>query len=175
MSLSKPQLKTNSAVQTRPPASAKAPMKPRQQRRLRGLAGFYRSCLSALQSLRANKTRSLLTSLGIIIGVGAVIMIVSIAESSTDSINSRLSTLNPAELIIRSGSATSGGVRGAAGSLQTLTQADADAIASQVPNVSAVKPVANAGRQGVFQNPNWFPTLHGVYPSHQQIRSWQVA
>lgn len=118
--------------------------------------------------------RSLLTSLGIIIGVGAVIMIVSIAESSTASINQRLSTLNPAELIIRSGSLNAGGVRGGAGSLQTLNQADADAIAAQVPNVSAVSPVLNAGRQVVFQNQNWSTTIQGVYPAYQQIGSWQI-
>lgn len=118
--------------------------------------------------------RSLLTSLGIIIGVGAVIMIVSIAESSTSSINQRLSTLNPAELIIRSGSLNTGGVRGGAGSLQTLTQADADAITAQIPNISAVSPVLNAGRQVVFQNQNWSTTIQGVYPAFQQIGSWQM-
>lgn len=144
------------------------------QRRLSGLPSFYRNCVSAVQALRANKTRSLLTSLGIIIGVGAVILIVAIAQSSTASINSRLSTLNPTELIIRPGSANTGGVRASAGSLQTLTQADADAISSQVPNIAAVSPVTNAGRQVVFQNQNWAPTIQGVYPSFQQIGSWQM-
>ncbi|HEU5373851.1 MAG TPA: ABC transporter permease [Ktedonobacteraceae bacterium] len=145
-----------------------------RKRRRRGLQGFYRNCVSAIQALRANKMRSLLTSLGIIIGVGAVIMIVSIAESSTSSINQRLSTLNPAELVIRSGSLNTGGVRGGAGSLQTLTQADADAITAQIPNISAVSPVLNAGRQVVFQNQNWSTTIQGVYPAFQQIGSWQM-
>ena len=148
--------------------------RPRTQRRLSGLPSFYRNCVSAVQALRANKTRSLLTSLGIIIGVGAVILIVAIAQGSTASINSRLSTLNPSELIIRPGSVNTGGVRSAAGSQQTLTQADADALASQVPNVAAVSPVTNAGRQVVFQNQNWAPTIQGVYPSYQQIGSWQM-
>jgi putative ABC transport system permease protein len=149
------------------------PRKPQRNRRLRGLSGLYRNCVSAMQSLRANKTRSLLTSLGIIIGVGAVIVIVSIAQSSTASINGRLSTLNPSELVVRPGSANTGGVRAGAGSLQTLTQADADALA-QLPNVAAVSPVTNAGRQVVFQNQNWAPTIQGVYPSYQQIGSWQM-
>ena len=78
------------------------------------LTGIYRNCRSALQSLRANKTRSLLTSLGIIIGVGAVIVMISIGEASAASINSRLSGLNPTEIIIRSGS-TGGARRGQAG------------------------------------------------------------
>lgn len=161
------------AVPTRSPATRRTSRSPRH-RRLRGLPGFYRNCASAVKSLRANKTRSLLTSLGIIIGVGAVIVIVSIAQSSTASINNRLSTLNPAELIIRPGSVNTGGVRSAAGSRQTLTRADADAITSQVPNVAAVSPVINAGRQVVFQNQNWAPTIQGVYPDYQQIGSWQM-
>ncbi|MGH2481488.1 MAG: ABC transporter permease, partial [Ktedonobacteraceae bacterium] len=165
--------RTTGAAPTRPPV-ARRPDRSPQHRRLRGLPGFYRNCASAVQSLRANKTRSLLTSLGIIIGVGAVILIVSIAQSSTASINSRLSTLNPAELIVRPGSTATGGVRGGAGTQQTLTQADADAIAAQVPNVASVSPVTNAGRQVVFQNQNWAPTIQGVYPDYQQIGSWQM-
>jgi putative ABC transport system permease protein len=110
---------------------------------------MYQSCVSALKSLQGNKSRSLLTSLGIIIGVGAVILVVSIVEASTASINQRLSGLNPTEIIIRPGSTASGGVRQGAGSVQTLTQADADAIAAQVPNVSAVSPVIYVNGQVV--------------------------
>lgn len=120
--------------------------------------------------------RSLLTSLGIIIGVGAVIVMISISEASAASINSRLSGLNPTELIIRSGS-TGGGkagtVRGGAGSLQTLTQADADALAT-LPQVSSVSPVLNVSGQVVFQNQNWSTQTQGVYPDYQQIGSWQM-
>jgi putative ABC transport system permease protein len=118
--------------------------------------------------------RSLLTSLGIIIGVGAVIVMISISEASAASINSRLSGLNPTELTIRSGSTGGGGgVRGGAGSLQTLTQADADALAS-LPNVSAVSPVLNVTGQVVFQNQNWSTQTQGIYPDYQQIGSWQM-
>ena len=119
--------------------------------------------------------RSLLTSLGIIIGVGAVIVMISISEASAASINSRLSGLNPTELIIRSGSTggKAGGVRGGAGSLQTLTQADADALAS-LPNVSSASPVLNVSGQVVFQNQNWSTQTQGVYPDYQQIGSWQM-
>ena len=159
-------------VKTRTPR----PDKPEQYRRLRGIPSLYSNCLSALKSLRANKMRSLLTSLGIIIGVGAVIVMISISEASAASINNRLSGLNPSELIIRSGS-TGGGrvgtVRGGAGSLQTLTQADADALAS-LPNVSAVSPVLNVSGQVVFQNQNWSTQTQGVYPDYQQIGSWQM-
>jgi putative ABC transport system permease protein len=158
---------------TRPPRPVRSPDKRRRARR-RGLAGLYQNCQSALQSVRANKMRSLLTSLGIIIGVGAVIVIISISEASTASINSRLAGLNPTEIIIRPGSLARGGVRQGAGSVQTLTQADADAIAAQVPNVSAVSPVINVNGQVVFQNQNWSTSIQGVYPDYQQIGSWQM-
>jgi putative ABC transport system permease protein len=119
--------------------------------------------------------RSLLTSLGIIIGVGAVIVVVSIGEASAASINSRLSGLNPTELVIRSGSTSSaGGVRGGGGSAQTLTQADADALVS-LPGVSGVSPVLNVTGQVVYQNENWSTTAQGVYPDYQQIGSWTMA
>jgi putative ABC transport system permease protein len=162
-------------VRTRLPESARPTRAlAKKKRRLRGISGIYRNCLSALQALRANKMRSLLTSLGIIIGVGAVIVMISIGEASAASINSRLSGLNPTELIIRSGSTNTGGVRGGGGSAQTLTQADADALAS-LPNVSAVSPVLNVNGQVVFQNQNWATTVQGVYPNYQQIGSWTIA
>lgn len=161
---------------TRPPRPVNRSDKARAPRRRRGLAGLYQNCQSALKSVRANKMRSLLTSLGIIIGVGAVIVIISISEASTASISNRLSTLNPTEIIVRPGSLNaSGGVRQGGGSAQTLTQADADAIAAQVPNVSAVSPVLNVNGQVVFQNQNWSSTIQGVYPDYQQIGSWQMA
>lgn len=172
---SKPAVTGPVPAETRPPALVPISKRSRRHRRLRGFSGIYQNCVSALQSVRANKMRSLLTSLGIIIGVGAVIVIISISEASTASINSRLAGLNPAEIIIRPGSASAGGgIRQGAGSIQTLTQADADAIASQVPNVAAVSPVANANGQVVFQNQNWSSTIQGVYPNYQQIGSWQM-
>ncbi|HEY1349777.1 MAG TPA: ABC transporter permease [Ktedonobacteraceae bacterium] len=146
----------------------------RKGKRRRGISGLSQNCQSALQSVRANKMRSLLTSLGIIIGVGAVIVIISISEASTASINSRLAGLNPTEITIRPGSIARGGIRQGAGSLQTLTQDDADAIASQVPNVAAVSPILNVNGQVVFQNQNWSTTIQGVYPGYQQIGSWQM-
>lgn len=159
----------------RPPASGSRAMRRQRKRRLRGFAGIYRNCLSALQSLRANKMRSLLTSLGIIIGVGAVIVMISIGEASAASINNRLSSLNPSELVIRSGSTSSaGGVRGGGGSAQTLTQADADALAS-LANVSAASPVVNVNGQVVFQSENWSTQVQGVYPDYQQIGSWTLS
>jgi len=158
----------------RSPLSQPQQLPRRPEKRRRGFSGLYQNCQSALQSLRANKMRSLLTSLGIIIGVGAVIVIISISEASTASINSRLAGLNPTEITIRPGSLARGGIRQGAGSQQTLTRADADAIASQVPNVAAVSPILNVNGQVVFQNQNWSTTVQGVYPDYQQIGSWHM-
>ena len=165
---------TSAPVGAASPALRKKPTRRQRNRRLRGISGIYQSCISALQSLRSNKTRSLLTSLGIIIGVGAVIVMISIGEVSAASINQRLSGLNPTEIIIRPGSSNSGGVRQGGGTLQTLTQADADAISSQVTNVAAVSPVINANGQVVFRDQNWATSVQGVYPAYQQIGSWQM-
>jgi putative ABC transport system permease protein len=147
--------------------------KSQQYRRARGFQGMFQSTVSALRALRANALRSLLTALGIIIGVGAVIIMIAISEGNTASINQRLSTLNPLQLTIRSGSTSTGGVRGGAGTLQSLTQADADALA-QLQNVTAVSPTLNANSQIVFSNQNWQSSVQGVYPSYQQIGSWQM-
>ncbi len=143
-------------------------------KRRRGLLAIFQSFKSALEAVRSNKLRSLLTSLGIIIGVGAVIMMISTSESNAAIINQRLSTLNPNELTVRSGSAVAGGVRQGGGSLQTLTQNDADAIAAQVPHLTAVSPIVNANGQVIFQGQNWATTVQGVYPTYQQLGSWQI-
>lgn len=146
----------------------------RQYRRVRGLPAIFMSLKSAVRALRANILRSLLTSLGIIIGVGAVIMMISISEGNSASINQRLSTLNPLQLTIRPGSARSAGnVRQGGGTLQSLTQADADAIAQQ-PGVTAASPVINANGQIIFSNQNWQTSIQGVYPDYQQIGSWTM-
>ena len=164
------------AVEGRKPQRTAKPIimrKPQQYRRARGFQGMFQSTGSALQALRANLLRSLLTSLGIIIGVGAVVIMIAISEGNTATINQRLSTLNPLQLTIRSGSTSTGGVRGGAGTLQTLTQADADALA-QLQHVSAVSPTLNANGQVVYSNQNWSTSVQGVYPSYQQIGSWQM-
>jgi putative ABC transport system permease protein len=158
----------------RPSRSLQSPIDMQSYGRARGLSGLARSWTSASHALRANLLRSLLTSLGIIIGITAVIMMISISEGNTASINQRLSTLNPLQLTIRPGAAvTSGNVRSGAGTRQSLTQADADAIA-QLPHVSAVSPTINANAQVIAGNQNWQTSVQGVYPGYQQIGTWQV-
>ena len=175
MSVSKPEGKAAASNGKLPSSSPRPLLQTKHSGRRRGLLALFQSCTSALEAIRANKTRSLLTALGIIIGVAAVIMVVAISESNSATINQRLSSaLNPNELVVRSGSASAGGVRQGAGTKTTLTQANADAIAAQVPHVSQVSPIVNASGQVVFQNQNWSTTIQGVYPDYQQVGSWKM-
>ncbi len=172
MSLLKPG--TNKPAVTLSPESQVPVRGRRQYKRAKGLPALFQSSMSALQALRANVLRSLLTSLGIIIGVGAVIMVIAISEGSTSNITQRLSTLNPLQLTIRSSSARgAGNISQGAGTQQSLTQADADAI-GQLPHVAAVSPIVNVNAQVIFGNQNWQTSVQGVYPTYQQIGSWQL-
>ena len=172
MNIPGPDVKVQPAQQSLEPLEL--PPLERRRGRMFGLLTLYQSWVSALRALRANKMRSMLTSLGIIIGVGAVILMVSISEGNAASINSRLSTLSPNELTIFSASFRgAGGVNQGAGTQNSLTQADADAIA-QVAHVAAVSPVAGANGQVIFSNQNWSTSVQGVYPSYQQIGSRQI-
>ncbi|GCE19535.1 ABC transporter permease [Dictyobacter kobayashii] len=174
MSISKQQDRKDTP--TRQPAAAQImpPIKHTQRRRGRSSYALVQSLSSAIEALRANKLRSLLTSLGIIIGVAAVIMMVATSEGNAATINGRLSTLNPNQLNIRGGSASTGGVRQGAGTQQILTQSDADDLASQVPGLAAVSPTVNVNGQVIYQNQNWSTSVQGVYPNYQQIGSWQL-
>ncbi|HEU5368231.1 MAG TPA: ABC transporter permease [Ktedonobacterales bacterium] len=141
----------------------------------RGGASLLLSAASALEALTTNRLRSLLTTLGIIIGVGAVIVMISISQGTSAATTSRLSTLGPNVLTIIPGAQRVGAVNQGAGSRQTLTQDDADAIASQVNNVAAVSPIINVRGQIIFQNQNYQSTVQGVYPGYQQIGNWTMA
>jgi ABC-type antimicrobial peptide transport system permease subunit len=129
---------------------------------------------SALDALNANRVRSFLTMLGIIIGVSAVIAVVALAQGVSQNINANFASLGTNILTISPGTTQSGGALSAAGSSETLTQGDADAIA-QLSTVANVSPIINANEQVVYQDNNWNTTVRGVYPNYQQINNWQLA
>jgi ABC-type antimicrobial peptide transport system permease subunit len=129
---------------------------------------------SALDALRANHVRSLLTMLGVIIGVSAVIAVVTLTQGVNQSVNDRFAGLGTNVLTISPGTTSSAGARSAAGSSQTLTTADADAL-MQVPSVIAISPVVNATEQLVYADQNWNTRVSGVYPAYQTIQNWQLA
>jgi putative ABC transport system permease protein len=130
---------------------------------------------SALAALLANKGRSILTTLGIIIGVAAVISIVALGEGASASVATQLSGLGTNLLTIQPGSAQSGGARSGAGTAVTLTAADADAIAQNVANLTGVSPVVSGNSQLIAGAQNWSTRVQGVTPSYLSIENWTIA
>jgi len=136
---------------------------------------LLRTVPSALAALLANKGRSILTTLGIIIGVAAVIAIVALGEGASASVATQLSGLGTNLLTIQPGSAQSGGARAGAGTAVTLTAADADAIAQNVANLNGVSPVVSGRNQLVAGAQNWSTNVQGVTPSYLSIENWTIA
>ena len=128
----------------------------------------------ALTALTANKLRSLLTMLGIIIGVGAVIAMVSVGMGVTNKVQDSIASLGSNMLIVSPGSANRGGPRGAAGSMTTLKYDDANAIRSRVKNIDYVSPTVSRSYQVVNGNMNWNSTMTGVTPEFMAIRTLEV-
>jgi putative ABC transport system permease protein len=143
----------------------------------RGSIGLGQSFRSSLDALRANKMRSLLTMLGIIIGVGAVIVMIALGEGASRSVSARLAGLGTNMLTIQPGSAGGpGGPQGGAGSRQTLTEADAQAIQRQVTGIALLTPSRQASQTQVqATNKNWNTTIRAYYPSVFAIQSWTIA
>ena len=129
----------------------------------------------ALRALRRNKMRSLLTMLGIIIGVGAVIGSVSLTSGATKQIEDQVSSLGESVITVFSGNFTSGGMRGGWGSAPTLTVEDCNAIMNQVQNVVAVSPEVRDREQVLANGMNWNTQVMGESPDYPQIRNWPVA
>src|SRR5579859_975885 len=135
---------------------------------------LIQSIPSALAALRANTARSVLTTLGIIIGVAAVIIIVALGEGASASVTSQLQGLGTNLLVVMPGSAQGFGVRAGAGSVTTLKAADADAIAT-LDAVDAVSPVVGGNAQIIAGSQNWSTRVSAVSPSYQQLEDWQIA
>ena len=132
-----------------------------------------RTLKSALMALRRNVTRAILTCLGIIIGVGAVIAMMQIGKGSSSAIQRTISTMGAANLSIQPGTAASGGVSFGAGSVMTLTPDDAEAIGLDCPAVKAAAPVVRTRSQVVYGSKNWVPFfIYGSTPDYLTVRDW---
>ncbi len=136
---------------------------------------FTESVRIALTALFANKLRSILTMLGIIIGVAAVIAMVSLGMGVRRSVQSNIASLGSNMLIVMPGSANSGGVRSAAGSSITLKYDDAKAIKTKIKNIDYVSPTVQKSYQIVNGNQNWNSTVYGVTSEYMSIRSLTIA
>lgn len=135
---------------------------------------FKESIAIAFTSLLANKMRTILTMLGIIIGVGAVIVMVSIGLGVRQNITDSISSLGSNMLIVTPGSTNKGGVRSAAGSNKKLKLEDAEAIKKKIKNIDYVSPTVNSSYQIVYGNENWNSSVYGVTPEYLKIRSLSV-
>jgi putative ABC transport system permease protein len=135
---------------------------------------LYRLLIEALESLSANKLRSMLTVLGIVIGVAAVIAMLSIGRGAEASITSRIESIGTNLVYVYPGSTSEGGVRSAAGAAANLTLDDAEALTS-LPDVVAVAPEANSFVQVVYQGQNTNTRLLGVTPGYETVSSLTLA
>src|SRR5438067_10738437 len=136
---------------------------------------YYRTLRMAFHALRRNVMRSALTTLGIIIGVAAVIAMMEIGKGSSTAIQQTIASMGANNLLVQPGTAASGGVSFGSGSIVTLTPQDADAILRECrPAVSAVAPVVRARTQVVYGNRNWVPLyIYGTTPSFLEVRDWE--
>ena len=128
----------------------------------------------ALVALLRNRSRSLLTMLGVVIGVAAVIVTVAIGTGARTSVQNQINALGSNMIIVLPGSLNQGGVRTGSGGASTLTPADGMAIAA-LPHVSAVSPTVTLRSQVVSGGNNWQTTVTGVAPSYTFVRSWPLA
>jgi putative ABC transport system permease protein len=128
----------------------------------------------ALRALRANKMRSALTMLGIVIGVSAVIAMLAIGAGARQRVTAEIDSMGSNRLIVYSGSTSSGGARMGAGSEPTITLQDAEAIKRECPSVLEVGPTHSGTAQVVYGNQNWSTVVIGTTPSLLEIREWQI-
>lgn len=129
----------------------------------------------SLRALRRNIMRSALTALGIIIGVAAVIAMVSIGNGAKHQIESQIASLGQNVIIIFPGSRTSGGARSGWGSSSSLTPEDAQAIVREVPGVVAASPELRDRQQVLANGLNWNTTIQGESPEYLGIRLWALS
>jgi len=129
----------------------------------------------AFRALQRNKLRSVLTALGIIIGVGAVVAMVSIGNGAKAQVEEQIASLGENVILIFSGSVTSSGIRTGWGSAGTLKIEDAEAIRREVPGVIAVSEEVISTSQVSAGNQNWFTRIYGESPEYFDIRQWPLS
>lgn len=129
----------------------------------------------AIDSLLRHKTRALLTMLGIIIGVGAVIAMVAIGQGAQTAVETQIASLGTNVLMVFPSSSSFGGVSSGAGTGQSLTLDDLSAIRDQCPSVGAITPSARTNRQVIAGNMNWSTGIFGGNTEYFRIRDWRLA
>ena len=128
----------------------------------------------AYRALSRNKLRSLLTMLGIIIGVAAVIAMLAIGQGASNAVKAQIASLGTNMLIVFPGASNQSGVRTQAATFTRFTEDDAIAISKQCPAVEYVTPVVRSVQQTIANNQNWRTAIWGGYPNYFNIRAWPL-
>jgi len=135
----------------------------------------YATARTAFRALRRNPMRAMLTTLGIVIGVGAVIAMMEIGAGSSTALKKTIASMGANVLVIRPGTASSGGVSFGAGSTTTLTPEDSQAILRECPAISNATPMVRARVQVVYGNRNWVPNaIYGATPAYLDVQDWTI-
>lgn len=129
----------------------------------------------ALKSILKSRMRSLLTALGIIIGVAAVVVMVAIGDGAQIQVEQQISSLGSNLLIVFPGSASTGGIRMGAGSINRFTMDDVKRIEDEATLIKAVSPIVRSGGQVIGGVGNWSTQILGVAPNYLEIRDWPLA
>lgn len=128
----------------------------------------------AIKALRRNRMRTLLTALGIVIGVAAVITMVGLGQGASSEVQEQVNRLGQNVILVFPGSRQLGGVSIGGGSANTLTTEDARALRDEIPEVIAASPEVRSQRVIVYGNRNWFTRIYGQSADYLQIRQWGV-
>jgi putative ABC transport system permease protein len=131
--------------------------------------------LSSLSAIRAHALRSVLTMLGIVIGVAAVIAMVAVGNGARERVNAQIQALGANLIIVIPGNVTIGGARLGTGNAATLTDADAEALRQEIPSIQAAAPIVRGGVQVVQGGQNWATSAVGVDQDYFVARDWTVA
>ncbi|MFZ2450489.1 MAG: ABC transporter permease [Methylovulum miyakonense] len=124
-------------------------------------------------AMLANRMRTLLTMLGMVFGVGAVIMMMAIGQGAELMVNESIASMGSNLFIVLSGSTSAGGIRQGSGTVPTLTLADAEAI-SELSQIAAVAPNISNSAQLIYASNNWSTQVSGTTPAVIEVRDWQV-
>src|SRR5262245_32140648 len=139
------------------------------------MLSLYRTLRTATHALRRNVLRSVLTTLGIVIGIAAVIAMMEIGQGSARAIARTIQSMGADNFIVQPGTAASGGVSFGSGSVLTLIPKDGEAMLRECPAIRAVAPVIRTRTQVIYGNKNWVPFfIYGTTPSFLEVRDWEL-
>lgn len=135
---------------------------------------FKSTLKMAINSLRVNMLRSALTSLGVIIGVSAVIIMLAVGSGASKKVTQNMESMGTNLLTIRSASAKSGGVHMGLGTKPTLTSKDAIAIEKNARGILAISTVSSESKQLTYGNQNWSTSVYGIQPAYLYIKNYEI-